>query len=88
MSRTLTIHIEEGTFSRLELEAKVRGDAPAVIAASAIEERFGKEEGGTTSMNAQKRFEAHFGKIDLGHPSGADNESIDKDLASEYSGPS
>lgn len=33
---------------------------------------------------ARRRFESHFGEIDLGHPAGADNEDIDADLAREY----
>ncbi|MBI1747660.1 MAG: hypothetical protein HYR55_13900 [Acidobacteria bacterium] len=33
---------------------------------------------------AKKRFEQHFGSVSLGHPTGADNESIDADLVREY----
>jgi hypothetical protein len=33
---------------------------------------------------ARERFERHFGAVNLGHPTGADNESIDADLAREY----
>ena len=34
---------------------------------------------------AKERFEQHFGEVNLGHPTGADHESIDADLAREYS---
>lgn len=34
---------------------------------------------------AQERFRQHIGAVSLGHPTGADNESIDADLAREYS---
>jgi hypothetical protein len=34
--------------------------------------------------NALKRLLAHAGAVDLGKPTGAGNESIDKDLAREY----
>jgi len=34
---------------------------------------------------ARKRFESHFGEIDLSLPVGVDNEMIDADLAREYS---
>lgn len=37
-------------------------------------------------QEARKRFESHFGEIDLGHPIGIDNEIIDADLAKEYEG--
>lgn len=33
---------------------------------------------------ARKRFESHFGEINLDFPMGADNEMIDADLAREY----
>jgi hypothetical protein len=33
---------------------------------------------------ARQRFENHFGEIDLGYPTGTDNERIDADLAKEY----
>jgi hypothetical protein len=33
---------------------------------------------------ARKRFERHFGEVDLGFATGVDNEQIDADLAREY----
>jgi hypothetical protein len=36
-------------------------------------------------QSAWERLQRHFGAIDLGSPTGADNESIDVDLAREYS---
>lgn len=36
------------------------------------------------AAEARERFERHIGAIDLGQPTGADNESIDADLAREY----
>ncbi|MBI3303990.1 MAG: hypothetical protein HYZ72_18140 [Deltaproteobacteria bacterium] len=33
---------------------------------------------------AWERLRRHFGAVDLGYPTGADNESIDADLAREY----
>jgi hypothetical protein len=35
-------------------------------------------------QDARERLERHFGEIDLGDATGADNESIDADLAREY----
>lgn len=35
---------------------------------------------------ARQRIRRHFGAVSLGHPSGADNEQIDADLAREYAG--
>ena len=33
---------------------------------------------------ARERFERHLGAIDLGYPTGVDNEQIDADPAREY----
>jgi hypothetical protein len=35
-------------------------------------------------QKARERFESHFGEVDLGHPTGIDNEQIDEDLARAY----
>ena len=36
------------------------------------------------SEAARQRFRRHLGAVTLGYPTGADNESIDADLAREY----
>ena len=35
---------------------------------------------------AHERLERHFGAVDLGRPTGIDNQGIDRDLAREYGG--
>lgn len=42
----------------------------------------------SSSERMPDRFERHFGAVDLGHPTGTDNEQIDADLATAYSDPS
>lgn len=45
------------------------------------------ETGGTAHISGEaspRRLSELFGSVDLGHPTGADNESIDADLAREY----
>ncbi len=39
----------------------------------------------TNGSNGGGGLQALFGSVSLGHPTGADNESIDADLAREYS---
>ena len=39
------------------------------------------------SATAMARLLEHAGSVDLGHPTGIDNEQIDADLARESSGP-
>jgi hypothetical protein len=36
------------------------------------------------ARQAEERFARHIGSVGLGYPTGADNESIDADLAREY----
>ncbi|MDA1054599.1 MAG: hypothetical protein O3C40_29560 [Planctomycetota bacterium] len=36
------------------------------------------------SRDARQRFERHFGAVDLGYSTGADNPAIDADLARAY----
>ena len=38
----------------------------------------------TARQAARTRFERHFGEVNLGAPTGADNDGIDADLAREY----
>ena len=62
-------------------------DLPADMAAQTLEQRFDRRQDAATESGqpeARARFERHFGAIDLRHPSGADNESIDADLARIY----
>jgi len=40
--------------------------------------------GNASSHDARERFERHFGAVDLGYPTGADNPAIDGDLARAY----
>ena len=46
-----------------------------------IETRGAPQRSGTDSQGSLREL---FGSVDLGYPTGADNESIDADLAREY----
>ena len=89
MSHQVTVELSDSAFAALEVEANAVAQPVAQVAAAALEQRFQGKEGRTNSdaeeQTARERFERHFGAVNLGRPTGADNESIDADLAGEYS---
>src|SRR5690349_7986517 len=92
MSRPLYLELSEEAYAALRQLAEIAGTSPAEIAARSLESRFGGTNGETPQRHrteaelqaARARFESHFGEIDLSHPTGADNATIDADLAREY----
>jgi hypothetical protein len=89
MNRALTIELSTETYATLWQEAEARGTSAEDLAATVLEETYGVHEtfsGRPSSLGdaARQRFERHFGEIDLGRATGADNPGIDADLAREY----
>ncbi len=90
MNRTLTIQLSDKVFAALRRRAQTEGTSPAHWVAEALEEQFGPSADAASSQTdgakqaAQERFEDHFGAVDLGCPTGVDNEQIDADLARAY----
>jgi predicted transcriptional regulator len=87
MSQSLTLQLSDATFAALQQQAEAIGVEPAAVAAASLEHQFGVPLSPSTEAErqvARQRFERHFGAVDLGHPTGADNEAIDADLAREY----
>jgi hypothetical protein len=93
MSHPLTVELSDTAYAALQLRAHAAAQSPAAVAATALEQHFGAADGlgvsGHPTTEAEKkaareRFERHFGEVNLGHPTGADNESIDADLARAY----
>jgi hypothetical protein len=86
MSRTLTVQLSEEVYAALGRRAEATGTSPAELAAASLESQFHScspcQEG--QRQAARERFERRFGAVDLGYPTGADNESIDADLAKGY----
>lgn len=91
MSRRLILDLSEEIYAALEHRAEVEGASPAEMAARSLERQYvGRLMEATPRSQeeleaARLRFESHFGEIDLGAPTGADNDGIDADLAREYS---
>jgi hypothetical protein len=93
MSHPLTVELSDAAYAALQLHAQAAAQSPAELAAAALEQRFGApgatHVSGRPTMEAEKqaareRFERHFGAVNLGQATGADNEGIDADLARAY----
>jgi hypothetical protein len=81
----LVIKLKKATYAALQRQAETKGLSPSKLVASSIERQFGDRLRSSSAEEARERFERHFGSVDLGQATGADNESIDADLAREYS---
>ncbi len=94
MSRVLTVEMSESAYAALESRARVAAQSPAELAATALEQlswvlptasmstmRHATE---AEKQAARRRFERHFGAVNLGYATGVDNETIDADLARAY----
>jgi hypothetical protein len=93
MSHPLTVELSDAAYATLQVRASAAAKSPAELAAAALEQHFGAPGGAgvgrrpTTEAEkkaARERFERHFGAVNLGHATGADNEGIDADLARAY----
>jgi hypothetical protein len=90
MNHELTVELSEVAFAALSEEAKAASQTEAEVAAAALEKQFGiaqrrSDVNGVNDAQARRaRFERHFGSVDLGRPTGVDNEGIDRDLAKAY----
>ena len=90
VTHTLTIHLTAQAFSRLQRQAEAAGTSPAELVAASLERPCKTNRPALTDVetaSARQRFERHFGELDLGYPTGTDNDAIDTDLAAEYAGP-
>jgi hypothetical protein len=93
MGQTLTLELSDEAYNAIRRQAEATGISPAQVAATSLEQQFGGPNGSPTGnvlrtedekRAARERFAKHFGAVNLGYPTGADNESIDADLAREY----
>ena len=86
MSQTLTVQISDPTYAAIRAKAETAGVSADQVAANALERQFrnGTPQTENEKQAARARFERHFGELDLGSPTGADNDRIDADLARAY----
>jgi len=93
MSQTLILELSDQAYATLRRQADAAGTSAAEMAAISLEKQLAaanhlqKADAPRTEAEkqaARERFESHFGEVNLGYPTGVDNESIDADLAREY----
>ncbi len=83
-----TITIPADIDEPLTREARRQGTTPEQLALDTLRKSFvpngSRYASEAERQAARERLERHFGEVDTGNPTGADNESIDADLAREY----
>jgi hypothetical protein len=85
MSQVLNVELSEEVFAAIQRQAKSAGISPAHWVADMLENQYRfSSKVSEERQKARERFESHFGEVDLGHPTGIDNEQIDEDLARAY----
>lgn len=88
MSQILTLELDDEVFAAIQRHAEAVGTTPAAWVADSLERKYGRSSHisrqKADEQRGRERFENHFGEVDLGRATGADNESIDADLAKEY----
>lgn len=89
MSQILTLELNDQVFAAIQRQAENIGIPPENLAATLLEQKFSQIfkllPTDAEKENGRKKFERHFGVIDLGFSTDLNNESIDADLAKEYS---
>ncbi|MGI8504782.1 MAG: hypothetical protein ACR2LR_27165 [Hassallia sp.] len=84
MSQVLTLELIDKVYTFLKQQAEVAG-VPILEWITTCVEQSGlqkKQQNEAEKEAVRQRFRHHAGAIDLGYPTGADNESIDADLSS------
>jgi hypothetical protein len=88
MSQQLTLELSDEVYSALERQASAVGLSVAewIVASLSRQNTLSLQDLRTKAQKeaARLRFHGHAGAISLGYPTGADNESIDADLAKAY----
>ena len=90
MNRKLTLEISEAAFDALEQRAVEAEISPATLVRRIVEDQIIPLTPEPSRLSeaeieeANLRFERHFGAVRLGHSLGADNESIEADIARGY----
>ncbi len=94
MGHILTVELSDSAFAALSHQAQAVATSPNELAAAALEQRFIATEelplrtcptSEADQRASRERFERHFGAVNLGYATGADNEGIDAELARAYS---
>jgi len=89
MHRELQVSLSDEAFEAIRRQAESAGQSPAELAAAMLERQLAERtvaNSESSSTLARGRFDRLLGCIDLGAPTGVDNEQIDLDIASQTAG--
>jgi hypothetical protein len=78
-----TLELPENVYAALVEAARADGVSPTEWIEGRLPRRNAGTESEQAASRALERLLRHAGAIDLGHPTGTDNEQIDADLAKE-----
>ncbi len=94
MGHKLTVELTDAVYDAVRAAAAAAGSTPDAWVAARLAELLPAEErvingqpqslSETERLAVETRLFQYIGAVSLGHPLGADNESIDADLAREY----
>jgi hypothetical protein len=84
MEHKLTITLPDEVYQPLVEAALKQGRTPEEVAAEQLSRALPKPRQPQPNGEKGASIREFFGTVSLGHPTGADNESIDRDLAREY----
>ncbi len=85
MSQTLNLKISDDIFAAIQQHAKAVEISPSDLISDMLEKQYHlTPQSRQEKQKAKMHFESHFGQVDLGYPTGMDNEKIDEDLARAY----
>lgn len=86
MSQRITITLPDDMVTPLSEIARAHGQTLEEFAAEKLMSSVSHAQplDAESARHAEKRFARWIGSVSLGHPTGSDNESIDADLAREY----
>lgn len=96
MGQTLTLELSNEVYTIIQRQAEAAGTSPAHWLAHTLEQQYGHKHAWQSTparrtaaeqQAAREHFARHFGEVNLGDATGADNEQIDADLAREYADP-
>lgn len=87
MSKRITLDVPDDLYEVFSRVASASGKPIEEVALDFFVKTAPRPQDGRSAeeaAEARTRFEQHFGEVSLGYATGADNESIDADLAREY----
>ena len=88
MSQVLTLELSDTDYAEIREHAELAGVTITEWAIASLKEHKQitkpKLQNEAEKQAARQRFRHHAGSINLGYATGADNESIDADLAKAY----